>query len=173
MVTFQEAVKAALPHAAQAQAPILRGLRIEPGRVLATDKFTAIRVAFDYTGDPFEPFVLAVPDAKELTAYEGTPVIEGTATFTYSDQTVRTGVIEGEYPPIDRLWPDDSDGPGVPRVAFSPVHLRKFDKVQTIRGKQDRNEPLVFTFGATPEKPVRVTFADWIDALIVPVRMAK
>lgn len=165
--------------------PILQGvqLRISGGELvaLATDRYTLARVRHEHAEtDELEPVVIPTPALTEaLKSAKNSELISithdsGSLTLDWGSGQLKTFAIEGNYPPVERLFPDE---PGdIPAGAsFDSQFLARLSKLtRPARSPQDR--VVVFSLSgsdATTGKLANLyAVGDHYDALISPRRVA-
>lgn len=176
-MSFQSSLKAVIPHAATDKSlPILNSVRVEPGKSIATDRYTLARSTWDM-GDiePFEPFVLRVADAKELAKVKETltnvTVEDNKVTFTFNggERTQVFSTVEGDFPLVEKLIPEGE--PDVTDViGLNPDFLARLRYSNIARERRERSQPVKFTFYG-PNKPVKAEFGEHFTAVLMPVRL--
>jgi len=146
----------------------------------ATDRFKCARDTAkleDTTEGETADFLLSVANVKRIATWangEKTPVpvsVEGDRiAIGWHGETVAVFGRDMEFPKLDRLL-DHEAGNGVERVSIDPRHLEPFKLANLARkSERRRKEAVRFVFGATPDKPIRVTYSDHFEGLIMPMR---
>lgn len=170
-MTFAQAIKAVLPHVSTDRTiHILNHVRVHPGYVEATDRYTAARSTWQYEGDTFEPFLIHKDHAKTIR--------ENYTAHTADTLTLSNGARiplypdPHEYPNIGILFEQftEQDALTYGRIAFHPAHLAKFKAAALVRESREKTLPLHIELPAANSKPVRITFSDHFTGLIAPVR---
>ena len=191
MVSFAQAVKAVLPHAdANRMTPLLVGVRVTPGLVMATDRYTAGFANFgSYTEAnrgavealEFEPFTMPLDTAKLVAKVKGDlhAVVRngerGEVTLTFSSgESFKFWPVDGDYPPITNLVPsaDAWTSATATETALAPKNLERFAARHLSAGPKDNTPVRLFLTGRKGTcKLVVATYGGWFTALVQPARM--
>lgn len=177
-MTFAQALKAVLPHASKDKyTEILNSVVIQNGQVLATDRYTIAVSTFTdlkITGvSENGQAVITREDATSISKLKGISHVHADAFSVgveHSAGTHRAGLVEGPYPPVQRLLNDFKPGEIIDfnEFGFMPKHLEKFATRFLARDKSEQSLALKFTLGDGANKPAKVEFSDHFTALIIP-----
>lgn len=178
------AIKRVLPHVAKASAgvPVLENIRFKTiGEHLvlsATDRYTAIEsrvqlsevdqqtpVEFLASGAQLKA-LLAALKMNVLTLITA-PADDGPVEFNGSKVY---GLGDGEYPSVDRLWPDSFEHVAPDVIALGVDQLKKMTALP--QGRADKGTPMVFGHprNAESRKPLVILFGDHTRVLVMPHR---
>lgn len=127
--------------------PLMTNVRVRAaGGVLsmtATDRYRLAVAEAEWGGPDFEVLVPAhvlTDVAKSLAGDVSVAVGERVVGFSSNGQTVTSGLSDGDYPPVDRLFPDDF-------VVRATVDRRALvDAVKRASLVAERNTPVKLTF---------------------------
>lgn len=153
--------------------PILNAVRVTPTHVWATDRYRLIRTAHNH--ENLIEVLVPLAIASQVKAKPIRALADGMLTFE-DGSTLVWEPVNGDYPAVDRLLPDESDVKPVEGVvSFNPSFLADLAKIAKVRVREDRGLP-VRMYGSndgSPNKPVLFKFADHTEYLLVPVRFAS
>lgn len=181
-LTFSQALKAAVTAASTDYTlPLLCTVQVHPDRMLATDRYRAVRSKWDYNGPDFEPFVLDVATVKDLAkGKEELASVEhdeanNTVTLTFNSGTSRVvRTVEGNYPAIERLIDGfvQADTQSAPNMfAFNPDYLAAW-KISTLaRNTGEKKNVIEIHLPRDSNKAVKFVFADHFEAILMSVRL--
>lgn len=188
--TLRTALASVLPCTSKDRTlPILNAVRLVIGagefKAMATDRFSISRYsAIEHVKTEGEGAItLAATDAKALIAAIPKPnrlnradeaslaIEDDKLTITLIGASLTYTGVEGDYPPIERLIPDNDDNT-IGRVGLNHAILKQM--TDCVKALNTRNSALVFTPGENNTKPIRLTVEnapEW-TGLIMPMRIA-
>ena len=166
-ITLSDALKMAAPHMAKADTlPVLNGIRILDGVVMATDRYTAVRITVEGVPDAFVP--AAIVKQGVISIADNVATLKTGATIPLPDMA-----DIGDYPDVSRLFDQFKAHDAIPEAmtfGMDPKHVEKFSSkhLPSRSGELPR-----FEMGETLTKPFRVTFSGIPEfiGLLVPTRL--
>lgn len=170
-MNLTEAIKAVAPHSSKDKTlPVLTGVMIRGGRVLATDRYTLAIVTM-LELDPAITVWLSPADVKAGVQSVAADLI----TFTSGAAKAPTEAPMA-FPAIERLVDDfkPNSSEQITDIGFDVAHLSKFAARFLPKAYHAPVTPR-FAFGLTNTSAARVTFAAFPEyvALIVPTEQTE
>ena len=166
-ITLSDALKMAAPHMAKdTTLPTLCGIRILDGVVMATDRYTAVRITVDGVPDAFVP--AAIVKQGVISIADNVATLKTGATIPLPDMA-----DIGDYPSIGRLFDQFKAHDAIPEAmnfGMDPKHVEKFSSKHL---PARSNQLPRFEVGETTTKPFRITFSGTPEfiGLLVPTRL--
>lgn len=167
-LTLAQAITAVAPHASKdSTLPVLNGVRIRDGKVMATDRYTLAMVTLP--ADVLDPALDAFLTPADVKAgvvsivQDGPSVVLTLANGATKSPEKRVEDLS-EYPHLDKIATEHKAGAGVTEVLLNLDYLARFHgKFLPRNGYGRKSLPVtpILTFGADNTKAVQVTFDDY------------
>lgn len=176
-LTLAQAITAVAPHMSKDNTlPVLNGVRVRDGKVMATDRYTLAIVTLP--ADVLDPQIDVFLTPAEVKAGVAAIASDGILTLANGATKAPDKRPEdlSEYPFIDKITAEHEAGDGITEVMLNLDYLARFHgKFLPKNGYGRKNLPVtpILTFGADNTKTVKVTFSAYPEFVgaFVPTRI--